>query len=406
MEKGLVSALPAENADVRLEWAVARAEYGQRAAALAAAERMAGILETLREAQDARGLYVSAAYRGDDVEEFAARSAVADLAIRLRMSEAAVRNDAARAATLAHDLPSMWASFCEGEISPANATAAADLAATLPESTRRAFDDALLRPARELPPARFRERARRLHEELDPSAERQRIAREGRRVWLEDDRDGMSWLNACLASDDAHRIMARLDSVALHLAGETGETRTLAQLRADAAVDLLLTGEATGVPAVGVSVAVAVPVLTLLGAGELPGTLDGVTPIDPGTARRLAAEAASWQRILTHPVTGTILDIDRRSYRPPADIARWVRHRDGHRCGFAGCGRDARHCDLDHRSAWVDGGRTSAANLHPLCRHHHRLKHEGRWRSDVDERGATVWISPTGYRHGTDPPPF
>jgi hypothetical protein len=224
-------------------------------------------------------------------------------------------------------------------------------------------------------------------------------------VFVEDDRDGMSWLTAYLAADDAHRIMRRLDRVAEHRREDHHDPRTIAQVRADTAAALLLTGRASGVPAVTASVAVTVPVLTLLGLEELPGTLDGYGPIDANVARRLAAEAPSFQRILTHPITGTLLDIDRRSYRVPADMKRWVRQRDGSLCGFpTGCGRPG--SDLDHRRAWSDGGTTSAANLQGLCRSHHRLKHEGGWRSTANERGATVWTSPTGHVHANDPPPF
>jgi hypothetical protein len=199
--------------------------------------------------------------------------------------------------------------------------------------------------------------------------------------------------------------MARLDATAAHLADAADEQRTLAQLRADIAADLLLTGAAASVPAVTTSVAVTVPVLTLLGVAELPGTLEGYGPIDADTARRLAGRAPSFQRILTHPITGSILDIDRRSYRPPADLKRWLGVRDEF-CTFAGCGRRAADCDLDHRVAWADGGRTSADNLAHLCRHHHRLKHEGGWGCERAPAGGSRWTSPTGAVHDPDPPPF
>ena len=48
MQKGLISALNDEDADVRLEFGLARAEVAQRAAALAIAARFAAIEATLR----------------------------------------------------------------------------------------------------------------------------------------------------------------------------------------------------------------------------------------------------------------------------------------------------------------------------------------------------------------------
>ncbi len=408
VEEVLISGLNDEDADVRLEFGLARAEVAQRAAAMAIAARSAAIDATLREAREHPELYLSPAFRGDDAAEFAERSAAADLAVRLRMSESTIRSEALRAGTLRGSLPTIWAAFREGDIAPANAQTAADFALALPEgAARTAFDDALFGPARALVPARFRERARRVRDELEGAtpADRHAAARADRRVWIENGPDGMCWLTARLAAADGHRIMARLDAAAAHLARAADEPRATGQLRADVLVDLLLSGEAAQVPAVTATVAVTVPVLTLLGAAELPGTLEGFGPIDADTARRLAAQAPSFQRILTHPITGTILDIDRRSYRPTADLKRWLGLRDEH-CTFAGCGRRAADCDLDHRVAWADGGRTSVDNLAHLCRHHHRLKHEGGWRSERAVDGGSRWTSPTGAVHDPDPPPF
>ncbi|MDP9026595.1 MAG: HNH endonuclease [Actinomycetota bacterium] len=412
MEKVLVRALDEADADVRLEFALARAEVASRAVNIASAAQYAAIEATLREARECPELYLGAAVHrvATDRVEFAERAAAADLAVRLRMSENTVRIQGLRAEMLRERTPSIWSAFREGDVSVGNATVAAELVADLPHgAVCTAFDDELLAAARELPTPRFRERARRVREQLDPQTlgARHRLAREERRVWFEADRDGMCWLTAHLPAEIGRQAMSRLDAAAASLAACDDETRTLAQLRADIAGDLLTrTGTAMGaVPAVTVSVAVTVPVLTLLGVAELPGTLEGYGPIDADTARRLAGHAPSFQRILTHPITGTVLDIDRTSYQVPADLKRWTEIRD-ERCTFPGCGRSARHCDLDHTTAWEHGGKTGAANLAHLCRHHHRLKHESRWDVRRDPGGASTWTSPTGAIHVSDPPPF
>ncbi|HEY4153090.1 MAG TPA: hypothetical protein VGM38_07185, partial [Pseudolysinimonas sp.] len=121
VEKGLISGLNDEDADVRLEFGLARAEVAQRAAALAIAARFAAIDSTLREAREHPELYLSPAFRGADASDFAERSAAADLAVRLRMSESTVRTEALRASTLRGSLPTIWAAFRDGEIAPANA---------------------------------------------------------------------------------------------------------------------------------------------------------------------------------------------------------------------------------------------------------------------------------------------
>jgi len=414
----LVSVLNEADADVRLEFAIARAEVASQSVNIASAALWSGIEATLREARECPELYLGSATHhvathrvasdrvASDRVEFAERAAVADLAVRLHLSENTVRMYGFRASQLRQRTPSIWEAFRDGDVSVGNATVAAEFAATLPVgAVCVAFDDALLDAARELSTPRFRERARRIREQLDPHplSERHRAAREERRVWFEADRDGMCWLTAHLPADIGRQAMSRLDAAAASLATRADETRTLAQLRADIAGDLL-TGSGTAT-AVTVSVAVTVPVLTLLGVAELPGTLEGFGPIDADTARRLAGHAPSFQRILTHPITGTVLDIDRTSYQVPADLKRWTELRDVH-CTFPGCGRAARRCDLDHTTAWEHGGATKASNLAHLCRHHHRLKHESNWNVHREPGGATTWTSPTGATHTTDPPPF
>ena len=153
-----------------------------------------------------------------------------------------------------------------------------------------------------------------------------------------------------------------------------------------------------------VSVAVTVPVLTLLGGNE-PGTLNGHGLIGTDTARKLAAHGPSFLRLLTHPVSGAVLELDRTVYRPPADLQRWVGVRD-YQFDFPGCGRLAKHCDLDHLISRVAGGATSDSNLHALCRDHNRVKHRSKWAPKRTARGTGSWTGPTGYTREADPPPF
>lgn len=154
------------------------------------------------------------------------------------------------------------------------------------------------------------------------------------------------------------------------------------------------------------SVVITVPALTLLGAGDEPARLDGYGPIDLDTARRLAGEATSWVRILTHPLTGVPLALDRSTYRVPTALRRWLGVTSP-TCVFPGCGRPARECDLDHLAAWSAGGVTDDDNLAPECRHHHRIRHETRWNPSRDpDTGDLRWTSPLGAQIAEDPPPF
>jgi hypothetical protein len=81
------------------------------------------------------------------------------------------------------------------------------------------------------------------------------------------------------------------------------------------------------------------------------------------------------------------------------------------RCEWPACGRRACHdnltgdtpaCDLDHDQPWPYGP-TSAFNLVPLCRRHHRIKQLS-WTKHRRPDGSIRWTSPTG-RTWTTPAP-
>jgi hypothetical protein len=89
-------------------------------------------------------------------------------------------------------------------------------------------------------------------------------------------------------------------------------------------------------------------------------------------------------------------------------------------CTFPGCRQPADSCDLDHVDPY-DPSRsaveqTLAANLQPLCRHHHRTKTHHGWRMRRDPRtgdvhttsphgftytrpAATILLTPAAYEH-------
>lgn len=401
--------------DVRIEFGVARAEVAHEAINRLSAEQWASFADVLDEARDAPEVFVDPLLPMRDAEriEFAERAAAADLAVRLGLSENSVRSQAHDAVTLRRRLPGLWARFREGEVNVANARCAAELVRSLPAdpqpgaSVLDARFDALLCEIAGQAPARFRARARVLRERVHSVAlaERTRAARETRGVWLENDIDGMAYLSMRLPADQAQLAFAHVDAAARSIAEAPGELRTLPQIRSDVAA-ALLSGEPGSGPRV--TVAVTVPVLTLLGSSDEPATLDGYGPIDADTARRLAAHAPSFTRLLTHPVTSALLDIDRAGYRPPADLKRWLEITD-QACAFPGCGRSARTSDLDHTVDHQYGGPTGAANLAHLCRNHHRLKHQTRWKvraAHSPGRRQLAWTSPTGHERASDPPPF
>ena len=98
-----------------------------------------------------------------------------------------------------------------------------------------------------------------------------------------------------------------------------------------------------------------------------------------------------------HPETGACLSYGRDTYRVPADLAGYIRLRDG-QCRFPGCNRPSEKTDLDHTDSWgCDDGCTDENNLACLCRGHHRLKHESGWRVHNEGAGVLRWTSPAGH---------
>lgn len=142
---------------------------------------------------------------------------------------------------------------------------------------------------------------------------------------------------------------------------------------------------------------------TALGLADNPGWVPGYGHVPAGLARELAAQASHWRRFLLDD-RQQLIEVGRHSYQPSAALREIVTARD-QTCTFPGCARSSTGADLDHRENF-DGTNTTAENLHPLCRTHHRLKTHGGWRVTLDSDGWHRWTSPLGsqYAHRVVPP--
>lgn len=108
------------------------------------------------------------------------------------------------------------------------------------------------------------------------------------------------------------------------------------------------------------------------------------------TSRRIACDCSLLK--IEEDEKGEPLSIGRKTRSIPPAIHRALRFRD-QGCRFPGCTR--RHfVDGHHIQHWADGGETSLDNLVQLCRHHHRLVHEGGYDCVRSASGEIVFTAP------------
>ena len=224
-------------------------------------------------------------------------------------------------------------------------------------------------------------------------------------------RDGTATFQA---TGEAARVFAAQQRVAdlAKAARAAGDERTLAQLRADIAVDLLIGGTIAGhefladAPVgrlhVIVHLASILPedlVAEHAGAGAAfgIGEVPGLGFLSPEQVREVAVQAGStWARLVTDQVTGQVMDAA-NTYRVPKGMARLVKGRD-HTCRAPGdCGISAAEADLDHDTEYRPGataageGATHPDNLHAFHRGHHNAKTGRFWSSRQDPDGSIKW---------------
>jgi uncharacterized protein DUF222/HNH endonuclease len=89
---------------------------------------------------------------------------------------------------------------------------------------------------------------------------------------------------------------------------------------------------------------------------------------------------------MIHDTAGAILDVGRRTRKPPPALRRAIRERDGYRCQFPGC--RSRRTDAHHIVHWANGGETKLGNLISLCSRHHALVHD---------KGYLIASEPAGF---------
>ncbi len=375
------------------------------------------------------------------------------------LSQGAATGMLARARVLRR-LPAVAAAFRAGRISAEHVAKIAELAEHVGVERLRDFDEILAELAAQAGPAEVAKACQRIHAHLDPDGPEPDPDDELRRRELTFSRSGsMLLVRGKFDPEGGAALMAAVE--AMTKPPTPGDERSAAQRRADAAVDLARAALASDIlpsvngarPHIGLLVT---PAMLLAGtaatattataataadtdtdttlnavspagfAGVEPSTKDhdddpltkaGVPPlpdrpwltwvgeVTPELAQRLACDSIVWRTILD-PATGLPLDVGRKHRIVPPWIRRALHARD-RTCRWPGCETPADWTDAHHEIPWYAGGSTTVDQLISLCRYHHGLVHEGRWRLRHDHATGEVHVTrPDGtpYEFGPSQP--
>jgi hypothetical protein len=364
-----------------------------------------------------------------------------DVATALRLSPTTAQNRIDVARVLVGHLPNTISALATGEISVAHATVIARETATAirnglsPESVFRVEQTALAH-AEFHTPGQVASKVKTTIAKLAPEEFEEIVdrARDSRRVTCYPEADGMATVIAILPAEDAQTVMKSIeayilkrnqeeeaclcDAIAgiskdcLHHSHEGAAEWSMLSAdmkRADALTAIASQALASMAHDVQphrrpITISVAIDLPTLLGLAENPGQLAGYGAIPASVARRLAADG-NWQRFVSDPTTGNLLDFAREKYTPPQELVDYLLARD-RICRFPGCRRTGQSSDIDHAQSWETGGETNPANLGLLCRRHHRMKTHGGWSLESNPDGSCTWKSPVGKQFFVPARPF
>lgn len=344
-----------------------------------------------------------------------------DVATALRLSPTAAQNRIDVARVLVSHLPNTISALSTGEISAAHATVIAKETATairngLSDEAVFRVEQTALAHAEFHTPGQVATKVKTTIAKLAPEEFEEIVdrARDSRRVSCYPEADGMATVVAILPAEDAQTVMKSIEAYILKRNQEDEVDAEWSILSADmkrADALTFIASQALASMAADVrphrrpiTISVAIDLPTLLGMAENPGQLAGYGAIPASVARRLAADG-NWQRFISDPATGNLLDFGREKYAPPQELVDFLLARD-RICRFPGCRRTGQSSDIDHAHSWESGGETNPANLGLLCRRHHRMKTHGGWSLESNPDGSCLWKSPIGKSFFVPARPF
>jgi len=212
----------------------------------------------------------------------------------------------------------------------------------------------------------------------DPQAAQAEAERlhEQRALHLSPSWSGMVHINGDLDPDGGLVVLNVLQALSEPANLDPSDTRTPAQCRADALVEMCRRYEQGGQEGSRrpPRLLITIPWHTLRSGNGIIDTEAG--PIGAESARRLCCDATV-SRVLLDPDRVPV-EIGRATRVIPPALRRTLDLRDQH-CTYPGCDVPARWCDAHHIIHWADGGKTCLSNLRLLCSRHHSAAHQKDW---------------------------
>jgi len=313
--------------------------------------------------------------RGGGADDGAASTA-SWLRGRCRLSSREAAGQVRLARALHRRLPATADALAAGSITVAHARVLADGIRDLPDGVVADGEPTLLGAARDVDPRHFAEVVARWRAYVAPDlferdAEHQH---ERRHLYASATIGGVVDVKGMLDAEGGAVLLAALSALAG--AGGGDDTRTAAERRADALVELarraLDSGDLPDSGGERPHLNVTVDLTTLTSSQGL-AELDWTGPVSPTTGLRIACDAAISRVLLAGE--SQPLDVGRRTRTISAAMRRALVARDRH-CRFTECDRPPSWCDGHHVVSWAHGGDTALPNLILLCRRHHKFVHD------------------------------
>ena len=326
-----------------------------------------------------------------DARDPESRTTVVGLSAKMGITIALARRWVETARQL-RDLPHLASAYETGSLSYEKLEAVAKVAT--PDT-----DESLAEAAPTMSVGAIRKLAAKLDQVKDPEP-----LNAARRFFYRWERDGMFRFSGQLPGD-AGDIVAKAIEREMDTMPEmpVEERPSYTQKAADALVNLASARIADDADADRATLVVHTD-LSVLTDGEGVAESEFGSILHPDVVRRLACNCR--MEVVAHDSKGRTIGHGRTRRTASPWLMRHLKKRDGC-CSFPGC-TNRRFTEGHHVTFWPDGGRTDLDDMSLLCRYHHKLVHEGKWRMELVDpvTGETRWFRPDGSLYSGGPPPI